>query len=521
MTTVTQRKRRAGILIIVVATVLMPLAALAHMNDEQSPYRAHITTGPLTTGSTVQITVSVVRRDGTPATSLRVQVEVYRGFSRTVVVLPETAAGTYTAQARFQPGRQQGVVRLEGGEAHMFGDLFLVAAPGATNVQKLNVAKLELRQGGFTVAPPWMDQVTWIGLIGVLLITALSLAWRAPGLVQSRSPVLLPGWVLGTAIAGGLAAPLGAYWDIAWHVNRGRETFWSPPHLLIYGSITVVLVSIALGLVALPGGNRWQSFWRHSGLKSTVLGAGLGLASAPFDEFWHVTFGLDASIWSPPHLVLLFGFALSILGLALVAQDRVGGREGWPPRLPVLFLFGAALTVMLIFVNEFEWPLLVEENWNVLLARPVGLYPFWYSVLTCLVLAAGALASGKPGSATVIAAIAWGLRMLVTVVWLPALGIPSPLLPPFLVAAGIVIDLVTIALRGRASTGLSYAMGSLVATGLLFALHAPTASLIPIRSLPGTALAAWLPLALGTALAAGYLGYRLGRLVGASPPRVR
>lgn len=498
--------------LVVLAAAVTPVRALAHMNDEQSPFRAYLTTGPLISGSTVPLTVSVVKRDGTPAAGLRVQVEVYRGFSRTVVALPETTPGAYQAQASFRPGRHQGVVRLEGGEANMFGDLtFQVVEAGAAGIQQLRAAKLELRQGGFTVAPPWVDQVTWVGLIALLVLAALSLKWRVPRPVQPRSPVLLSAWVLGLAIAGAIAGPLGAYWDIAWHVDRGRETFWSPPHLVIYGAITSVLVTISLGVLALSPGNRWQAFSRHPGLRFTVVATIVGLASAPFDEFWHLTFGLDTSIWSPPHLVLLFGFSLSILGLTLLAHDRLGDREGWAPRLPVLFLFGTVLTLLLIFVNEFEWPLI--EDWNVLQDRPVGLYPFWYSVLSSLVLAAGARASRKPGSATIIAAFGWGLRMLVSVAWLPALGSPAPLLPPFLVAMGVVIDLVTRVLKERAGTGVPYAVGGLLATGLAFALHVPTASLIPIRPLPGAELVTWLPLALLAALAAGYVGSRLGGLV--------
>lgn len=508
-----RRQTVAGALLTMLAAVLLvPVAAPAHMNDEQSPYRVHITTGPLAAGSEIPIDVSVVRRDETPATGLRLRMELYRGFSQTLIALRETAAGTYAARVSFEPGRYLGIVRVEGGEVTIFGDLSLrIVDPGAVAVQRLVAAKLDVREGGFIVAPPWVDQVTWIGLVGLLVLWALYLAWRSPRPDQPREPLLLPSWVLGLAITGAAAAPLGAYWDIAWHVDRGRETFWSPPHFLIYGSVASVLVTVLIGVWTLPRGSRWPAFRQHRGLKFAAAATILELASAPFDEFWHLTFGLDTSVWSPPHLVLLFGGAFSLVGLALLAAERVAGRAGWLPRLPVLFVSAAALTVMLIFVNEFEWPVL--EDWSVLLARPVGLYPFWYSVLSCLVLAAGARASEKPGSATAVAVIGWGLRVLVSVAWLPTLGTPIPLLPPFLVVAGVVIDLVTTGLKGRMGAGLAYALGGVLATGLLFALHIPTTFLMPIRQLPGMDLVAWLPLALVAALAAGYVGFRLGALI--------
>ena len=42
---------------------------------------------------------------------------------------------------------------------------------------------------------------------------------------------------------------LGAFWDVAWHVEIGRDTFWSPPHLLIYLGVLIVLGSSAAALV--------------------------------------------------------------------------------------------------------------------------------------------------------------------------------------------------------------------------------------------------------------------------------
>jgi hypothetical protein len=33
---------------------------------------------------------------------------------------------------------------------------------------------------------------------------------------------------------GGVAAVLGLYWDDAWHTDVGRDTFFAPPHLLLY-----------------------------------------------------------------------------------------------------------------------------------------------------------------------------------------------------------------------------------------------------------------------------------------------
>ena len=58
-------------------------------------------------------------------------------------------------------------------------------------------------------------------------------------------------------VAGGVGM-LGLYLDTAWHRTFGRDTFWSLPHLLMYGSGMAVYAS-TLGGIAIatrlgPGG---------------------------------------------------------------------------------------------------------------------------------------------------------------------------------------------------------------------------------------------------------------------------
>src|SRR5438445_4021111 len=41
-------------------------------------------------------------------------------------------------------------------------------------------------------------------------------------------------WYCLTAVFGAACIPIGALWDISWHSTIGRDTFWTPAHLLIY-----------------------------------------------------------------------------------------------------------------------------------------------------------------------------------------------------------------------------------------------------------------------------------------------
>src|SRR6266850_1298597 len=68
---------------------------------------------------------------------------------------------------------------------------------------------------------------------------------------------------------------------------------------------------------------------------------GLVVTAAPCDDLWHRLFGLDVTLWSPPHLLALFGSAISTLGCLLIAVELYSARS-WAGRL-ALILAGAVL----------------------------------------------------------------------------------------------------------------------------------------------------------------------------------
>ena len=41
----------------------------------------------------------------------------------------------------------------------------------------------------------------------------------------------------------------GGTWDAAWHVTLLRETFWTPPHLLLYGGTGLALLGAGAGIL--------------------------------------------------------------------------------------------------------------------------------------------------------------------------------------------------------------------------------------------------------------------------------
>jgi hypothetical protein len=147
------------------------------------------------------------------------------------------------------------------------------------------------------------------------------------------------------------------YWDLAWHQSIGHDNFLIPPHVLIYSC--GVLAGISCGYLILSTTFRRSEAGRAASVKVWGLHAPLGafmaawggivmLTAAGFDNWWHIAYGLDAKISSPPHWALGIGIAgVQIGGIVLLAGAM--NRDAGPVRKKLEFLFlylGATILVL-------------------------------------------------------------------------------------------------------------------------------------------------------------------------------
>jgi hypothetical protein len=134
-----------------------------------------------------------------------------------------------------------------------------------------------------------------------------------------------PGWAaLPTAIAGGalLVAAFGFYWDVATHIDNGRDPgpFANPSHFLIIGGLAGIalagVVAILLGRDEHPTAWEIRDGWYVpiGGLLLLLCG-GIAVLGFPFDDVWHRLFGQDVTLWSPTHIQMVGGASLSTLAL--------------------------------------------------------------------------------------------------------------------------------------------------------------------------------------------------------------
>src|SRR6185295_3337073 len=89
------------------------------------------------------------------------------------------------------------------------------------------------------------------------------------------------------------------------------------------------------------------------GIHLAAWGVALLLLAAPIDDLWHRLFGLDVTLWSPPHLLGLLGSAVNTIGTLLIAVEAypLGARM----RLAALILGGGLLWGGVRVVLEPAW----------------------------------------------------------------------------------------------------------------------------------------------------------------------
>ena len=197
------------------------------------------------------------------------------------------------------------------------------------------------------------------------------------------------GWVVGVLLFSSLCIVTGLIWDISWHLTIGRDTLWSPPHVL--EQIGAGSAGLACGFLVLRttfAGTaaeramtvRFWGFRAPLGAWIAIWGALAMMFSVPFDDWWHNAYGLDVEILSPPHIVLLAGMLAIQLGamiLALGVQNR-RGDESAARRYGMAYVIAAgALTAMVaIAISEYT---IQPNTWHTGLTWQVvvGAFPFF------------------------------------------------------------------------------------------------------------------------------------------------
>ena len=344
-------------------------------------------------------------------------------------------------------------------------------------------------------------------------------ALRRAAAASQRVFGLTPWAALPLVVAGaGLAAGgFGVFWDIALHLDEGRDTgpLANPSHYFILLCLYALFAAGVLSIVLHEGSSRPapRPLSLPGGFSAPVGGALLALCGAfsltgfPLDDVWHRMFGQDVTLWGPTHLVMINGaiFAVpALIVLGLEAKRAAGHSLARPPssageHVMRLLLPGALLFSVAFWATEFDW--------GVPQYRLVW-HPLLLAAAASVTLVAARLWTGRGGALLTVGI--YLVERIVLTLAVGGLGQTMPALPLFLVEA-LCVELAARRI-GAEERPLRFGLvaGGLVGTAGFAAAYAWTHVASPYPWTPGL-IAEGLP----TALLAGLAGGTLGALLGA------
>jgi hypothetical protein len=273
----------------------------------------------------------------------------------------------------------------------------------------------------------------------------------------------LPAWCAGGLMLGMwslVVAVVGFFWDVAWHIDFGRDTeLFTVPHTLIIAGLMglglAALLSIGLATV-----ERAPTAWRLGPLRIPRGALALGVLSAgatlgfPLDDLWHATYGVDVTMWGPTHLMMIGGASLAPIALWLLFTEagpdvgRPGLRHHLRRHLAVAVLIGLSTFQLEFDMGVPQWQALYQ--------------PVLIVLATSIAMVAARTALGR-GWALITAANFLVARGVLALVVGPGLGHVVPRFPLYLGIA-LVVEIAAVLTRRRGLLTGALAAGLGIAT---------------------------------------------------------
>jgi hypothetical protein len=320
-----------------------------------------------------------------------------------------------------------------------------------------------------------------LATVGALVVTAVMLAvvvghrsGRLPAVARLASFAErssgIPGWAslpLAFVVGSLTIAVLGMYWDIAIHLDEGRDEgpLANAAHYLILIGLFGIFFAGLLS-VCLPTGDRPSStavrvikgWYAPLGGVLMTVSASFALAAFPLDDVWHRLFGQDVTLWGPTHLVLIGGAGLATVGALILLAEGVRSRGPDTPRpRPSLLLWrqAALAAAFLVALSTFQ----AEFDYAVPQFRLV-----WHPILLMLAAGIGLVAAriliGRGGA--LMAAIGFIVIRGLLSLWVGPLTGHTTLHFPLYLAEAVVVELVAF----RAKPERPIAFGALAGVGI-------------------------------------------------------
>jgi hypothetical protein len=154
-----------------------------------------------------------------------------------------------------------------------------------------------------------------------------------------------------------LVAGIGFMWDVAWHIDLGRDnTLFTPAHVMILLGIGAIGAAggISIFMATLRGGS---NMWHLGPVRiprgaAALLALGIGAtAGFPLDDIWHANYGVDVTMWGPTHLLMIGGASLAPIASWLLLAEA--GRDAGHARIRRI-LWTASAGILLVGLSTFQ-----------------------------------------------------------------------------------------------------------------------------------------------------------------------
>ena len=168
--------------------------------------------------------------------------------------------------------------------------------------------------------------------------------------------------VLIISLFGSVLEIWGGSWDITSHAIGAPESFFTPPHGVLYSGVGISLIAaiISLAIISKDKEIRHESF--SLGIKLIVIGSMIQIVAGPSDYVWHELFGTDGLL-SPTHLTLITGILIQSVGIIIgLARLIPYNYKAVKPALTVGF--SALWFIVIAFCFQFGLPISNGETIN-------------------------------------------------------------------------------------------------------------------------------------------------------------
>jgi hypothetical protein len=319
-----------------------------------------------------------------------------------------------------------------------------------------------------------------LAALGAALLTAcvmyrrgrLPAVERAVAAVEARTG--MPAWTaIPTAVSGLslLTAGFGFYWDVAVHIDNGRDQnpFGTPAHWPIVIGLCGLVVAGILAITLDHDTDGGAAVQLPFGLRSSLGGAlillcgSVSLAGFPLDDLWHNVFGQDVTLWSPTHIQMIGGASLTTLATWVLLEEgrRRNGRTGTDvPRAWRLLeawrtasIAGSFLIGLSTLQDEFDMGV---PQFNAIY------HPILIALAAGIALTAARVRLGR-GGALKAALFFLAVRGIWAVVIGGVFGLTTPHLPLYLVEA-LLVEAVALAVPTSQALRFALTSGALIGT---------------------------------------------------------